>query len=130
MIKTIADVHPEKLYVMPVQYKYIKYAKANKAFVIKNEEIAQQLIVLNLIKKETKRNRFYTDTVEKDFRDIESGKYLLTPDGAIYLDYKKHSNKANRHNEFRAWITLIVAVLALCLSVLSIYIQYLDYVRK
>lgn len=51
-IRTIKDVHPEDIYVMPRQYKVIKHAKQGKPFEIKDEQIAQQLILLDLVKKE------------------------------------------------------------------------------
>lgn len=124
-IRTIKDVHPEDIYVMPRQYKVIKHAKQGKPFEIKDEQIAQQLILLDLVKKEEVRRREILDNGEKTFYDEETGKYLLTPDGEIYLDYKKHQNINNFGKEFRAWATLAIAVLAFGLSVYSLYLQYL-----
>ena len=54
-IRTIKDVHPEDIYVMPHQYKAIRHAKSGKSFEIKDNQIAQQLIVLDLVKKEEVR---------------------------------------------------------------------------
>lgn len=127
-IRTIKDVHPEDIYVMPRQYKAIKHAKSGKPFEIKDNQIAQQLIVLDLVKKEEVRKREILGNGEKTFFDEETGKYLLTPDGEIYLDYKKQKSKDNFGKEFRAWATLIIALAALGLSILSLYIQYLDYI--
>lgn len=127
-IRTIKDVHPEDIYVMPHQYKAIRHAKSGKPFEIKDNQIAQQLVVLDLVKKEEVRKREILDNGEKTFYDEETGKYLLTPDGEIYLDYKKQKFKDNFGKEFRAWTTLIIALAALGLSILSLYIQYLDYI--
>lgn len=127
-IKTIADVHPEKIYVTAEQYKYIKHAKHNKPFIIKNFEVAQQLMILGLVKKEEVRKRVILDNGKKDFYDEETGKYLLAPDGVIYLDYRRQQSKDNFGKEFRAWATLIIAVLAFILSIFSLYLQYLDYI--
>lgn len=128
MIKTIADVHPENIYTTSVQYKYIKRAKHNKPFVIKDFEIAQQLMILGLVKKEVTRVRITLENGKKNSYDEETGRYLLTPDGEIYLDYKKQKSKDDFGKEFRAWATLIIALVALGLSILSLYIQYLDYI--
>lgn len=128
MIKTIADVHPENIYTTSMQYKYIKHAKHNKPFVIKDFEIAQQLMILGLVKKEVTRVRITLENGKKNSYDEETGKYLLTPDGEIYLDYKKQKSKDDFGKEFRAWATLIIALVALGLSILSLYIQYLDYI--
>ena len=113
MIKTIADVHPENIYTTSVQYKYIKRAKHNKPFVIKDFEIAQQLMILGLVKKEVTRVRITLENGKKNSYDEETGKYLLTPDGEIYLDYKKQKSKDDFGKEFRAWATLIIALVAL-----------------
>lgn len=122
VIKTISDIHPEELYVTSEQYKAIKGKKPKTAFKIKNETIAQQLLLISLVKKEEKKIHREEDD---DWNPIieETGKYILTIAGEYYLDYCKNNNKDHRLNEIRAWITLVIAIAGLGLSAFSIYLS-------
>ncbi len=130
-IKTIADIHPEQLYVTSKQYKAIKNKKYNRPFKIKNEAIAQQLILISLIKKEEIRiHREHEDDEDGWCPIIEqTGKYLLTPEGEYYLDYRKNKDKTHLLNEIRAWVTLVIAMAGLVLSVYSIYLNQIANIK-
>lgn len=131
MIKTIADIHPEQIYVTSKQYNAIKYNKHNKPFKIKDESIAQQLILLSLIKKEEIRIHREHEDDEDGWNPIieQTGKYLLTPEGEYYLDYRRNNDRNHLLNEIRAWVTLAIAILGLVLSVYSIYLNQIANVK-
>lgn len=124
IIKTIADIHPEEYYVTSEQYKAIKNKKRNVPFEIKDESIAQQLLMISLIKKEERRIHKEHNEDDDDWSPIieKTGKYILTTEGEYYLDYRKSSDKTHRMNEIRAWITLAIAIAGFGLSVYSIYL--------
>lgn len=131
IVKTIADIHPEKLYVTSEQYKTFKNKRPRLPFEIKNESIAQQLIIIGLIKKEEKKIHIEHKNDSEDWGTIfeETGKYILTPEGEYYLDYRKNKDKTHRLNEIRAWITLIIAIAGFCLSVYSIYLNHIANIK-
>lgn len=126
IIRTLSDIHPDQIYVTSKQYKVIKGKKSNKPFKIKNVEIAQQLIILSLVKKEEKRKHREYKTNDEEWEPLfeETGKYLLTPEGEYYIDYRMKQQKSHFWNEFRAWITLIIAIAGFALSVYSIYLSH------
>lgn len=112
VMKTIADIHPENMHLTSAQYKAIKKAKPDIPFEIKDEKIAGQLIILDLIKRE--EIRIHKDRKDDDY-DIEpiteeTGKYLLKIEGVYYLDYIKSKNKGKFYNELKAWLTLVLVV--------------------
>ena len=125
IIKTISDIHPEEYYVTSEQYKAIKNKKINVPFEIKDESIAQQLLMISLVKKEERRIHREHNEDEDDWSPIigETGKYILTTEGEYYLDYRKSKDKTHRMNEIRAWITLAIAIAGLGLSIYSIYLN-------
>ena len=113
VMKTIADIHPENMHLTSAQYKAIKKAKPDIPFEIKDEKIAGQLIILDLIKRE--EIRIHKDRKDDDY-DIEpiteeTGKYLLKIEGVYYLDYIKSKNKGKFYNELKAWLTLVFVIL-------------------
>lgn len=125
VIKTIADIHPEEMHLTSAQYKAIKNAKPDKPFEIKDEKIAGQLIMLDLIKRE--EIRIHKDHKDDDY-DItpiteETGKYLLRIEGEYYIDYVKSKNKGKLYNEIKAWLTLIFVILTFILSLYSLYLD-------
>ena len=131
IIKTISDIHPEEYYVTSKQYKAIKNKKINVPFEIKDESIAQQLLMISFVKKEERRIHREHNEDDDDWSPIieETGKYILTTEGEYYLDYRKSKDKTHRMNEIRAWITLAIAIAGLGLSIYSIYLNQFTNIK-
>lgn len=131
IIKTIVDIHPEEYYVTSEQYKAIKNKKINVSFEIKDESIAQQLLMISFVKKEERRIHREHNEDDDDWSPIieETGKYILTTEGEYYLDYRKSKDKTYRMNEIRAWITLAIAIAGLGLSIYSIYLNQFTNIK-
>lgn len=131
IIKTISDIHPEEYYVTSEQYKTIKNKKINVPFEIKDESIAQQLLMISFVKKEERRIHREHNEDDDDWSPIieETGKYILTTEGEYYLDYRKSKDKTHRMNEIRAWITLAIAIAGLGLSIYSIYLNQFTNIK-
>lgn len=131
IIKTIVDIHPEEYYVTSKQYKAIKNKKINVSFEIKDESIAQQLLMISFVKKEERRIHREHNEDDDDWSPIieETGKYILTTEGEYYLDYRKSKDKTHRMNEIRAWITLAIAIAGLGLSIYSIYLNQFTNIK-
>mgnify|MGYP001120821710 FL=1 len=131
IIKTISDIHPEEYYVTSKQYKAIKNKKINVSFEIKDESIAQQLLMISFVKKEERRIHREHNEDDDDWSPIieETGKYILTTEGEYYLDYRKSKDKTHRMNEIRAWITLAIAIAGLGLSIYSIYLNQFTNIK-
>ena len=132
VIRTLKEIHPEKIYVTSEQYKAIKSQKHKKPFHIEDEDIANALLISSLIKKE--EVMVNENAIDED-GDLplpiykSTGRYLLTPDGEYYIDYRKNKNRNNFKNEFRAWVTLVIAIAGLALSVYSIYLTKLAAIK-
>lgn len=131
IIKTISDIHPEEYYVTSKQYKAIKNKKSKVPFEIKDESVAQQLIMISLVKKEERRIHREHNENDNDWSPTikETGKYILTTEGEYYLDYRKSKDKTHHMNEIRAWITLAIAIAGLGLSIYSIYLNQLTNIK-
>lgn len=131
LIKTIADIHPEEYYVTSEQYKAIKNRKSKIPFEIKDESVAQQLLMISFVKKEERRIHREHDEDDDDWSPIieETGKYILTTEGKYYLDYRKSKDKTRLLNEIRAWITLAIAIAGLGLSIYSIYLSQITNIK-
>lgn len=131
IIKTLSDIHPEDYYVTSKQYKAIKNKKSNVPFKIKDESVAQQLLMISLVTKEEKRIHRDHNEDDDDWSPIieETGKYILTTEGEYYLDYRKSKDKTHRMNEIRAWITLAIAIAGLGLSIYSIYLSQITNIK-
>ncbi len=131
IIKTISDIHPEEYYVTVKQYKAIKNKKSDVPFEIKDKLVAQQLLMISLVKKEEKRIHREHSKDDDDWSPIikETGKYILTTEGEYYLDYRKSKDKTHRMNEIRAWITLVIAIAGLGLSIYSIYLSQITNIK-
>ena len=131
IIKTISDIHPEEYYVTSKQYKAIKNKKINVSFEIKDESIAQQLLMISFVKKEERRIHREHNEDDDDWSPIieETGKYILTTEGEYYLDYRKSKDKTHHMNEIRAWITLAIAIAGLGLSIYSIYLNQFTNIK-
>ena len=131
IIKTISDIHPEECYVTSEQYKAIKNKKISVPFEIKDESIAQQLLMISLVKREEPRIHREHNEDDDDWSPIieETGKYILTTEGEYYLNYRKSKDKTHHMNEIRAWITLTIAIAGLGLSVYSIYLNQFTNIK-
>ena len=131
IIKTISDIHPEEYYVTSKQYKAIKNKKSKVPFEIKDESVAQQLIMISLVKKEERRIHREHNENDNDWSPTikETGKYILTTEGEYYLDYRKSKDKTHHMNEIRAWITLAIAIAGLGLSIYSIYLNQFTNIK-
>lgn len=131
VINAITDIQPEEFYVTSEQYKAIKNKKSNVPFEIKDKAVAQQLLMISLVKKEERRihREHYED--DDDWSPIieETGKYILSTEGEYYLDYRKSKDKTHRLNEIRAWITLAIAIAGLGLSIYSIYLSQITNIK-
>lgn len=132
VFKTLKDIHPEEIYVTSEQYKAIKHRKSHKPFVIKNKKVANALIICSLIEED--EIIINEDEVDEngDYvlpRHAYTGKYLLTPEGEYYLDYRQNENKAHFATEFRAWLTLAITLAGLVLSIYSIYLNQLSNIK-
>lgn len=131
IIKTISDIHPEEYYVTSKQYKAIKNKKSKVPFEIKDGSVAQQLLMISLVKKEERRIHREHNEEDDDWYPIieNTGKYILTIEGEYYLDYRKSKDKTHYMNEIRAWITLAIAVAGLGLSIYSIYLSQITNIK-
>lgn len=131
IIKTISDIHPEEYYVTSKQYKAIKNKKSKVPFEIKDESVAQQLLMISLVKKEERRIHREHNENDNDWSPTikETGKYILTTEGEYYLDYRKSKDKTHHMNEIRAWITLAIAIAGLGLSIYSIYLNQFTNIK-
>ena len=131
IIKTISDIHPEEYYVTAKQYKAIKNKKSKVPFEIKDESVAQQLLMISLVKKEERRIHREHNEEDDDWYPVieETGKYILTTEGEYYLDYRKSKDKTHHMNEIRAWITLVIAIAGLGLSIYSIYLSQITDIK-
>ena len=65
-IKTIKDIHPEQIYTTNIQYKSIKKARPNVPFEIKDKSIANELIMIELIKKHIITQHIEVDQENED----------------------------------------------------------------
>ncbi len=131
IIKTVSDIHPEEYYVTAKQYKAIKNKKSKVPFEIKDESVAQQLLMISFVKKEERRIHREHNEDDDDWSPIveETGKYILTTEGEYYLDYRKSKDKTHCMNEIRAWITLVIAIAGLGLSIYSIYLSQITNIK-
>lgn len=132
VIKTPDQIHPEKMYLTPEQYKAIKRAKMDVPFKIKDKNIANILHVSGIIKphKIKVKNAIITEDefVEAEYEN--TGKYLLQLDGDYYIKYRKEEASKERKENFHKWAALIVAGFALLISILSLILDYIQMIPK
>lgn len=68
----------------------IKHKKGNKPFVITNTDIANQLIMLGLLKYQEIRIRGEKADKDNLFGNFEfTGKYIFTYEGSSYIQWKR-----------------------------------------
>lgn len=126
-IKTLADIDVNKINLNNEQkktfFKSIKHKEDNQPFEISDTKMAEQLIILNVIKRDTIRIKS-TDPEEcySSYQE-PTGKYLITPEGILYRDKISNEKKSRFWTEFRAWVTLIIAISGLVLSIVSLIVN-------
>lgn len=132
IIETPDQIHPEEMYLTPVQYKAIKNAKMNKPFKIKNKEVANILQVIGVIKPQEVKvsNAIITEDEFELARYEPTGMYLLQLRGDYYIKYRKSEAAKERKEGFHKWATLIIALLALFMSGLSLLLDYIQMISK
>ena len=130
VIETIADFDPSTVHATKEEYNTIKRKKPDKPFAIKDEKMANALIMLDLIKyHEVRRPK---DDPEYDIMNsrMRTGKYILSVKGKRYLSYRKSLKSSKFWVEFRAWITLAIAFVSLLLSICSLILDIISKVQK
>lgn len=130
VIKTIAEFDPSKVPATKKEYNAIKRKKPDKPFSIKNEKLANSLIMLDLIKRH--EIRIPKDDEEYDIMNPFrwSGKYILRVEGERYIEYRKNQGVSKFWHEFRAWITLAIAFVSLLLSICSLALDIISKLQK
>jgi hypothetical protein len=130
IIETIADFDPSKVHVTKEEYNTIKRKKPDKPFAIKDEKLANALIMLDLIQR-------HEIDIPKDAPEYSvfchtkpSGKYILGVKGKRYLSYRKSLRSSKFWVEFRAWITLAIAFVSLLLSICSLILDIISKLQK
>lgn len=130
IIETIADFDPSKVYATKEEYNAIKWKKSDKPFDVKDEKLANSLIMIDLITR-------HEIDIPKDDPEYSvfchtkpSGKYILSVKGKRYLAYRKSLRTSKFWVEFRAWITLAIAFVSLLLSICSLVLDIISKVQK
>ena len=134
VIKTPDQIHPEKIYLPPEQYKAIKNAKMDKPFNIKNKQVADILHTIGFVKLHQVKVRNAVKDEDGNFLEPaeyeNTGKYLLQLDGDYYIKYRKEEASKERKENFHKWAALIAAGFALLISILSLILDYIQMMLK
>lgn len=130
IMETIVDFDPSKVHTTKEEYNAIKWKKPDKPFEIKDEQLSNALIMLDLIQ----RHEIYIPKNDPDYSVFchtkPSGKYILSVKGKRYLSYRKSLRSSKFWVEFRAWITLAIAFVSLLLSICSLVLDIISKVQK
>lgn len=117
MVKTIAEVDPSQIHLMDNEYLVLKRSYKNKqedaSFELTDTSFEGKLLVLGVIRKQMKRLEY-------------TGKYLITPEGERYLEYKSKEVQKERSENIKWWITTGIAVVALILAILSLSLDHIN----
>lgn len=119
-IHTIGDLNPSKNFLLDADYKSLRRAVRGKSkddsFSVTPELSAQHLLVLGLIKRETKRIR----DPDNPFLHEDTGMYTLTIDGEYYLQYRCQEFWKLVNDHVRWIIATVLSVLALVVSTIAL----------
>lgn len=129
MIKTIADVDPSQMHLTDTEYNILKNSykttDKDKTFILTDMEYEQKLIIHNVITPQTRRDK----TSDNPLNRIPTGRYLITPEGERYLEYKNKEVRKEHSENIKWWITTGIAVLALILAILSLSLDHTNQKR-
>ena len=124
-IKLISDYDLNQTKLLPKQWKAIKDQQPGVPFEISDDKVAIRLKFINIIKPE--RVDIPKEEREDDSpfteRTRETGRYILSPEGEIYVAYRNEIEKTNRVKEFRDWSTLIIASLGLIVAIIGLFLR-------
>lgn len=125
VIKSISDYDPNQTKLLPEQWEAIKDQQPKVPFDIKDETIAKRLEFIDIIdaeKVDIPREEREDDNPFAD-HTRKTGKYVLSPEGEIYVAYRNEIEKTNRVKEFRDWSTLIIASLGLIVAIIGLFLR-------
>ena len=124
-MKLISDYDPNQTKLLPEQWEAIKDQQPGIPFEISDDKIAGRLKFIDIIKSE--RVDIPKEEREDDSpfaeRTRETGRYILSPEGEIYVAYRNEIEKTNCVKEFRDWSTLIIASLGLIVAIIGLLLR-------
>ena len=124
-MKLISDYDPNQTKLLPEQWEVIKDQQPGIPFEIFDDKIAGRLKFIDIIKSE--RVDIPKEEGEDDSpfaeRTRETGRYILSPEGEIYVAHRNEIEKTNRVKEFRDWSTLIIASLGLTVAIIGLFLR-------